>query len=929
MKKLKKITSVLLTAVFMFSAAGTACADDAFAVSYTTPNTKLKKANGQAAGNYIGVNQETIEIGYPKALSTVSDDITLTPEPKGGIVKTIDQNKLILSFGELDENETYTLTIPENSVKATDGTYADAYTDTYKTLSKTSAEDDFSSSAYSAPESGIKNMASGVIVRNKGTLPSFSQKSAGGDKYLTVSPQKGTDFFLGVRAPFDNISTSKIVSRVVFNSNNGQNCEAHNTGSIYGWEPGEGISTEGYPYARFANLPTDENGFYDVTISTSVRSNGMVQSNKISAEYKTEGFSNIDTAQLGAIKTTKSISQSDCKLYSTALVKLYTGKDNCNYEVNISYLKSGYFVIPSPIGKPQWDSTAKTLTYKMNTDIADASSVKIGGLQTEAIIDNESRTLTLSYTGEILSGETYTVNLSDVVSMDGFKGTKNDEYTALTEGIESITPSSGEILGVSAGEIKIMFTSVYNEEDLKSAVSFTDKDGNEPKGGIMVVQNRDNPCEVSVKFGHLTENTEYYLKISELILPVPALYKFKTGDKYIINDDFSSWDTGEIAIENTRAKYFTKNNLVFGFNKDNDLQTSHFEIKEEKGKKYLAYNNTQKDKDIAVGFSLPKSLKSGKIIVEIGVRAGNANGNFANSAFDILPYYGDSVPGSASIMQSSRPRIGTFSDYSKDENGFTLLKIELSKSAVSNGVSTVTAVYRDANNLEKSERVSAKHTTKTDDENVIGSLAFAKIYSNEDAYDAVELAYVRAYYPTELGTVNSLDNFEPKNRTMELMFNEDIAPESLNDNPITVSDGENTITLDLVSYDNRHAVFNLSEHLNYNTSYKLDFSGAKSESGAELITENGISFKTSAKPLEITDINGLSFKVKNNSDGIRSFIAAAVLYNEKGKVIKTVFSGKTSVSTGGTESINIVSHEEYSSYKLIVLDDTDGIIIIK
>ena len=174
---MKKILSFILALSIIFSLGiPAAFAAEAFDISYTTPNTELLGG----ADCYIGVNQETIEIGFTEEVADIADGaITFTDsansEPTGGITVTSEGAKVTVGFGELKENETYTLTVTSGVVGAS-GSLSEPKTYTFTTLSKALAEESFDD----------LTLASGLNDKNSSNTVLSINQTASGDNYMTI-----------------------------------------------------------------------------------------------------------------------------------------------------------------------------------------------------------------------------------------------------------------------------------------------------------------------------------------------------------------------------------------------------------------------------------------------------------------------------------------------------------------------------------------------------------------------------------------------------------------------------------------------------------------------------------------------------------------------------------------------------------------------
>jgi len=532
-----------------------------FAYSYTLPSL----LNGQGSTNLLAVNQGEIKVVFDEELASGWNNITFTDPagnaPKGGIFVSMDDTKKIatVKFGELDVSTTYTLRIP-GTIKSTSGNYLEAANVVFKTHSiKTFLDHDFSTwadqniaiakTSFTSGTFGIttglytliKTLANGSINVTDGVL-NLVKKNANGDFIIGAYTGSGNTTFSSVKMitdiqfkPTDISSVGNTLFGTIWKSNFG----AGSLGS-------GGVSLDQMNKASFT---PDADGFYDVTLTSELKETAMsADLTKTSATVTYKALDNISGKTANGTTITKTDVDAGSSVIATnsfSFLKHY-GLGT----VGFKKVRMGTYTIPEVLKAVQ-DKDAKTVTFTMNTDIASGfDKVTLGDLDVTNVSYNaDERAIVVTYDGYLRNGFDYAVNITDLVSADGFNAAANYTFNNGLEPDETFEVSytlptnlfSNSYIAVNQGEIKVVFA-----EEVESGyedITFVDANGNAPKGGIAVTK---DGATVTVKFGELETSTKYTLRVPSTLKSVNDKYfnglnkSFTTrAYKELINVDFS------------------------------------------------------------------------------------------------------------------------------------------------------------------------------------------------------------------------------------------------------------------------------------------------------------------------------------------------------------------------------------------------------
>jgi len=506
--------------------------------------------------------------------------------------------------------------------------------------------------------------------------------------------------------------------------------------------------------------------------------------------------------------------------------------------------------------------------------------------------------------------KTYTFTVSDILLEE-----KCEILLDVQTPSELITtsPASGSTIDVNEREITVTFETDYTLSQIQNAITFVDDSGNAPKGGVYIRKHDTDPKKAILRFGRLNEKTNYHIVISNPITSSNIMFNYTTGSNYALDVDFDDWETGE--VEKPASGYaFTKDGILFGHS-GHALSHSTFEIKENAdGTKYLMLKGNAKSRNVAVGYRFPKAMATGKFIVNMGIKEGSTGAEgFKNSSSSVLTHSTATTPGGGTNKDATG--ITGFSAFATNANGFYDVTAVLSKTETQTSIS-----YTSTNNKTLTWGPTAFSGS-------INSVAFLKLYSNQSADDTLNLDYVKAYFSKDLDVINTLDGFDPKNTQLEMVFTDDVDESSLTGLKLT-SEAHN-VDLKFVSYSDRKAIFDLSEHLNYETDYEISVKDVKGTSEFEIMNEVPIRFKSMKKTIkysgESVSAGELTVTLSNTLSEDRTYQVSIVLYDASGCAIKakavsdTISVGATNVPVTVTTGVT-----DYSTYKTFIWDITNG-----
>ena len=180
------------------------------------------------------------------------------------------------------------------------------------------------------------------------------------------------------------------------------------------------------------------------------------------------------------------------------------------------------------------------------------------------------------------------------------------------------THEAGNRIGVNQEEIKAVLNVAVTDEILNS-VTFKDKNGATPAGGIIVTKDESDETgkTISVKFGELLEGMEYTLTVDG------ETVKYKTAKKVLVKEDFDDWALGvpeTVADSRSNTYRFANNNDLLLVDKGSTRGT--YEIKANGSDRYMELNkNTTGDFILGTyvtdaGKTAAASINEAKIITE-------------------------------------------------------------------------------------------------------------------------------------------------------------------------------------------------------------------------------------------------------------------------------------------------------------------------
>ena len=488
-------------------------------IMYFTPDPELYNEYTNTLMNHIGVNQEKIKIVFDKeldknTLSGITFKDTNGNLPAGGIVSEIDSadvsgRTVIVSFGELKENEEYTLTIP-TTVKSVDKeAIAKRVTKKYTTASKVLLNEDFDD--WETGSLGIFEKGSAkqlkpdtnLYIYNKDLDTEVFIGEENGDKYLKVTAD-ADESVLNVGSVYPYMSASKIVTMAQIKANGiGESPKLGQMrlGSLARDSVGIDLYNDlGIPYPNLSSEIT-ENGYKKFTEVT-------VSENIIPVEGENDKFT-LDCTN-GIINETGEIENYSektlsCNTYTARINSIsYLRNYKAGAEEFITSVNSGFYMIPGIVGDAEYDKQTGMFSFTANTDIDTATLENISvssGEKSAAVSDlqYDSKTRKVSFKISDIEDDTeYIVSAKKVKSADGLEFSdiytlsNTPDYTfeeisvkdvfgeeTLFYNNNSFTVTGKIIKNTSADENAILFVALYNPEGRLTGVQYIRANGNE------------------------------------------------------------------------------------------------------------------------------------------------------------------------------------------------------------------------------------------------------------------------------------------------------------------------------------------------------------------------------------------------------------------------------------------------------------------
>lgn len=496
---------------------------------------------------------------------------------------------------------------------------------------------------------------------------------------------------------------------------------------------------------------------------------------------------------------------------------------------------------------------------------------------------------------------------------------------AQTMNLETISEED-DIVSVGGGKISLSFDNYVNSETVQEGIKFTNEDGTEIKGGAYALVNSELTKNVEVKFGRLEEGARYKLSITpELtslngIACVPFEKSFTAATDYIFYEDFMGDDyvVGEAPPTDKGIEYISPiademENVVteIAGNAQSMVVCGDSEFK------YISMNgNGQINKNSKINVRFPSMIDENTFVVDLKVRPASKDGienkapreimvtfNQDNAQTNVLTMANGYIERSPNAPGSIKK---TFSEDTKDKNGFYDLRFTYKKDSSGIYSITVSNINSDADGQTV---IEPKNVTTA-----ISSFQIVHIYP-QDAIQASsvmsEIGKIAVYVPNEADILYSnAGTLERNESEFFVAFSDDMDEESFGKSTFALKDAEGKYAdIEFLRYDaqERRAYIGLNEYLKYNSDYELSVSNVNTAEGkkaeispykittkASKITAEFKGFKDEADNV-VTTLNNISglkadFSIENNSESSVKCRIALVIYNSENRVVKLILN---------------------------------------
>lgn len=852
--------------------------------------------------------------------------------PVGGVKKSIDtDNKTaIIEFGELKVNTEYTLSfdsINDENDKSV----------TYKTLAnKLLVEEDFDD--WTAESVAISNGAfagnSALYVENENNYSDIAIKEETDGKYLEIATKETNNTRMGAKLP-DEMNNAKFVQIIKIKNNNASGQELR-IGGLSHYSIGNYIYSGEKMDTVLDGFTKDTNEYYNyMTVSDFYDNNGT------SSKYTITLFDLLSDKEN---KLVPSGSTTFNKVHSVSAFKSYANSDDTKDNViSITYYKAGLYTLPEIFSDVEYNSTNKTAVFTVNTDLDEITLANIVAENTtrgkvvtaNAEYNAANRTVSVALSGSIYNGDEIVIDLSGVMSKDGFamKDTvavthSNEADTFIELAVSSVQPdptiqslkSDGTVertmdsIGVNQGEIKVHFNTPV-DMSTTAGITFKDAEGNAPIGGIKLSADGNS---LIITFGELSENATYTLTIPETVkgtndsqLTDTKTYVYKTLPKTLINDDFSAWEIGSYKPSATGSQQLTegKNLYLYRNNTTNDIT-----VAEENGDKYLNVVSSSSDGDVRLGSLLGGWITEGKITSFISYKAESDATNGLNN-LRIAAYARDNL--GAELYSDFGITHGNIKA-TADSNGYRNIEM---KTEIDN-VTLYDSIYfsADVKNAayENGASVANINSTRTKlQANTIGSNAFSylRMYN---VSGTIKLTSVKSGFYTEPAMFSDAV-YDKATKKLSFVVNTDL-------DTTTLSGFKAEGAVITPAYDSATRTVTLSIDAP-SGDYVVIADGVKSADGLDFTMENiAVDAKAdyavdNAAVTYDTDTVTVTGTLTKNTEESKSADLYIAIYDATSKALKTVKKISASATTPISENITVTgATDENTDVKIFVWD---------
>ena len=508
---------------------------------------------------------------------------------------------------------------------------------------------------------------------------------------------------------------------------------------------------------------------------------------------------------------------------------------------------------------------------------------------------------------------------------------------ASTMNLESISEED-DIVSVDGGTISLSFDNYVDSKTVQEGIKFVNEDGSEIKGGAYALANSELTKNAEIKFGRLQEGAHYKLRIIQDLKSlngiscVPYEKSFTATTDYIFYEDFmdDAYVIGENPPADRGIEYISPI-LEETENKVTEVvgNSASMVVCGDSEFKYISMNgNGQINKNSKINVRFPEMIDEDIFVVDLKVRPAAKEGIENIAPREIMVTFNqDSAQTNVLTMangyiERSPNAPGnvkkTFSEDTKDKNGFYDLRFTYKKDAGGIYSITVSNINSDA---DGQTTIEPKNITTA-----ISSFQIVHIYPQDTIQAASvmsEIAKIAVYVPEEPNILYSnVGMLERNEDEFFVAFSDDMDEESFEKNTFALKNAEGKYAdIEFLRYDadERRAYISLNEYLNYNSDYELSVSGVNTAEGksadispyefttapSKIVAEfAGFKDEMDNSVTTLDNINGLKayFNIKNNSEISAICRVALVIYDSEGRVVKIILNGDDSALVDNSTS---------------------------
>ncbi len=453
------------------------------------------------------------------------------------------------------------------------------------------------------------------------------------------------------------------------------------------------------------------------------------------------------------------------------------------------------------------------------------------------------------------------------------------------------TSLTSENVDINCGKITVEFDKDIDKDTIDGITLVKAEDGQEIQGGVYAQCDTDTK-KVNLLFGILEPDTVYRLFVSSEVKSATGIaaaekeIEFRTGSKYIIDEDFESYEAGE----NPPAD----GNIIYQSCDVNNNASNMTVCETQQGDKYISVSS-EVDKNSRVIVDLKDKVSAGStVIVEIKIRPNSLDNTrgFGNTARKVAEINGSGasiLPATittgtlvAETTDNVLPGEMRLENEAKDENGFYNLKFIMKPDQDGN---YSIEMY---NMLDKSAK---PFTRKVKNVNIkaIDRMTVAHIYpwsgakngdgAEQSAYDRTEISEIKIYTAVKPQVIYSdADGLNPDCDSFNVVLNTDIDESfSQADAELIKKSTDEKIKCSVTVKDGRILNIAPNSFLDYDSEYEILCSGLKNKEGF-IIPETLGGFKT--REYDIT-YHGIVFYDNENrmTEDLQQAVKAEIAVN--------------------------------------------------